>query len=78
MTREARIRRAALFLLLALGLEALSLVWRHPLAPLLFVGGGGFLALLGILSFLGALLAPSERRADFGSFDSEDEERRAS
>jgi hypothetical protein len=58
MTSEERIRRAAAFLLLGLGVEALSLYWSHPLSLPLFLVIGALLAALGAGSFLLALVSP--------------------
>ena len=58
MTREARVRRAAAYLLVGLGVEALSLYWRHPLSLPIFLGLGALLGGIGAASFLLAMVSP--------------------
>jgi hypothetical protein len=67
VTNEGRLRRAAFFLLLGLGVESLSLAWSHPLSFYLFVAGGGLFAFLGIWSFLLSFVSPPARRGSWGS-----------
>jgi hypothetical protein len=65
ITNEGRLRRAAFFMLLALGIESISLYWRHPLSIYLFAAGWGLCALLGVGSFLRALISPSVKRGSW-------------
>jgi hypothetical protein len=58
---ERTIRRSAILILLAFGVEALSLLWKSPLAFFVFMIVSGLLALLGIASYLLSLVA-SDRR----------------
>ncbi|HEV8128422.1 MAG TPA: hypothetical protein VGQ14_02070 [Candidatus Eisenbacteria bacterium] len=58
---ERAIRRSAILLLLAFAVEALSLLWKSPLAFFVFMFVSGLLALLGIASYLLSLVA-SDRR----------------
>jgi hypothetical protein len=58
---ERAIRRSSLLLLLAFAVEALTLLWKSPLAFFVFMIVSGLLALLGIASYLLSLVA-SERR----------------
>jgi len=61
MTNHGRIRRAALFMLLALAAEVASLIWRHPLSVYVLGAAGGLLALLSIASLLLSLVSrPAE------------------
>jgi hypothetical protein len=48
---------AGVFLILGLLVEALCLVWKGPLAFLLFLGLGGFLLFAGIVIFLFSLVS---------------------
>jgi hypothetical protein len=62
ITNEGRLRMAALFMLLMLGVELLSLAWKHPLSFYLFTLAGGVFALLAIGSFLRSLVSPAATR----------------
>ena len=46
-TNHGRIRRSALFMLLALAVEVLSMFWRHPLSFYCFVAAGSVLGFGG-------------------------------
>jgi hypothetical protein len=48
---------AGVFLILGLLVEALCLVWKGPLAFLLFLGLGGILLFAGIVIFLFSLVS---------------------
>jgi hypothetical protein len=65
ITNEGRLRRAACFMLLGLGIEAITLQWRHPLSIYVFVAGWGVCGLLGVGSFLRALISPSAKRGSW-------------
>jgi hypothetical protein len=65
ITNEGRLRRAAFFMLLGLGIESISLYWRHPLSIYLFAAGFGLCALLGVGSFLRALISPPAKRGSW-------------
>lgn len=54
---ERRLQIAGVFLILGLLVEALCLVWKGPLAFLLFLGLGGFLLFAGIVIFLFSLVS---------------------
>ncbi len=58
VTSYGRIRRSAFFMLLALGAEALSTLWRHPLSFYFFVAVGSLCLLLAAASFLLSWFAP--------------------
>jgi hypothetical protein len=62
MTSEGQLRRAALFMLLGLGFEWLSLAWEHPLSFYVFAVGGGLCALMAVGSFLLSFISPSARK----------------
>jgi len=49
---EARLRTSAVLVMSGLVVEIASLTWRHPTAFLVFVGIGGLLMAVGMLSFL--------------------------
>jgi hypothetical protein len=61
ITSHGRIRRAAFFMLLALGAEALSTLWRHPLSFYFFVVSAGLCLLLAGASFLLSWFAPQAK-----------------
>jgi hypothetical protein len=54
---ERRLQIAGVFLILGLLVEALCLVWKGPLAFLLFLGLGGILLFAGIVIFLFSLVS---------------------
>jgi hypothetical protein len=54
---ERRLQVAGVFLILGLGVEALCLVWKGPLAFLVFLGLGGILLLAGIVVYLFSLVS---------------------
>jgi len=56
------IRRSALLLLGAFVIEVFSLLWKSPLAFFLFLGIGGLLALLGMVSYLLSLVSSEATR----------------
>ena len=60
MTGETRSRAAAGLVTLGLGVEAAMLLWRHPLAFLVFAGPGLLLLAAGMLLFLAGLLRGEE------------------
>ena len=49
---ESRLRASALLVMSGLVVEIASLTWRHPTAFVVFVGIGGLLRAVGMLSFL--------------------------
>jgi hypothetical protein len=61
ITSSGRIRRAAFFMLLALGAEALSTQWSHPLSFFVFVATAGLCFLLATGSFLLSWFAPQAK-----------------
>ncbi len=78
ITSEGRIRRSALFMLLALAAETLTMYWRHPLSFYLFAIAGGILGLLGTVSFLLSFVSHRAQPDSWASVvDSFEEERRA-
>lgn len=61
VTNHGRIRRAAVFMLLALGAEAASLAWKHPLSLYVFGAVGVLMALLSAISLALSLVSrPAE------------------
>lgn len=58
---ERRFRSAGLAIILGLAVQALTLVWSHPLAFLAFLGLGVPLTALGILLYLWALVSERGR-----------------
>jgi len=61
MTQEPRmtknLRTAGILVIAGLIVEALSLVWNHPLSFVAFMGIGGLLMAAGILWYLWALVS---------------------
>jgi heme A synthase len=53
---ERRLRIAGVLLVLGLGIDALSLLWNHPLAFLGFMFVGGLFVFLGIAVYLASLV----------------------
>ncbi len=54
---ERRLQIASVFLILGLLVEALCLVWKGPLAFLVFLGLGGILLFAGIVVYLFSLVS---------------------
>jgi hypothetical protein len=52
-----RLRIAGVLIFMGLIVEALSLIWNHPLSFVAFVGIGGLLLFLGIVVYLTALVS---------------------
>ncbi|HWF03576.1 MAG TPA: hypothetical protein VHA06_07815 [Candidatus Angelobacter sp.] len=52
-----RVRIAGVFILLGLVVEGLSLMWNHPLSFIAFLGIGGLLLAVGIVTYLLMLLS---------------------
>jgi hypothetical protein len=52
-----RVRIAGAFVLLGLVVEGLSLMWNHPLSFIAFIGIGGLLLAVGIVTYLFMLLS---------------------
>ncbi len=77
VTNHGRIRRAALFMLLALAAEVASLAWRHPLSIYVFGAVGALLVLLSVTSVLLSLVSPPAEAERPDSAEADDEERRA-
>ncbi len=77
VTNHGRIRRAALFMLLALAAEVASLAWRHPLSIYVFGAVGALLVLFSITSVLLSLVSPPAEVARAESGESDEEERQA-
>jgi hypothetical protein len=55
-----RLRIAGVLVVLGLIVEALSLIWNHPLSFVAFLGIGGLLLFLGIGVYLTALVSPRQ------------------
>jgi hypothetical protein len=55
-----RLRIAGILIALGLCVEALSLIWNHPLSFVAFLGIGGLLLFLGIVAYLTALVSPGQ------------------
>ena len=55
-----RLRIAGVLIVLGLIVEALSLIWNHPLSFVAFLGIGGLLLFLGIVVYLAALVSPRQ------------------
>lgn len=66
MTRAHRpdplLRRTAVVLAVSLLWAAATLLWRHPLAFVLFAIGSGGLAAYGLASYVRSLLRPADSR----------------
>jgi hypothetical protein len=56
---ERALRISGILLILGIAVEIISLVWKKPLAFLLFVGVGGSLTFVGIVLYLYSLLPPA-------------------
>lgn len=56
---EKRLQIAGVFMILGLLVEALCLIWKGPLAFLVFLGLGGILLLAGIVVYLFSLVSVS-------------------
>lgn len=77
VTNHGRIRRAAVFMLLALGAETASLAWKHPLSLYVFGAVGALMALLSAASLALSLVSrPAEMELVPGA-GADDGERRA-
>jgi len=55
-----RLRIAGVLIVLGLIVEALSLIWNHPLSFVAFLGIGGILLFLGVVVYLTALVSPRQ------------------
>jgi len=55
-----RLRIAGVLIVLGLIVEALSLIWNHPLSFVAFLSIGGLLLFLGIVVYLTALVTPRQ------------------
>ena len=55
-----RLRIAGVLIVLGLIVEALSLIWTHPLSFVAFLAIGGLLLFLGIVVYLTALVSPRQ------------------
>lgn len=51
-----RIRVSGIFILLGMGIEAVSLLWVHPTAFLVYATFGGFCLLVGLVAYLFSLV----------------------
>lgn len=64
MTENGRMGRklktSGLVIIAGLLVEAVSLLWNHPLSFVAFVGFGGLLLTAGILLYLWALVTPAD------------------
>jgi predicted membrane channel-forming protein YqfA (hemolysin III family) len=49
---HARMRLSGAFIILGLVIQALSLLWNHPLSFIAFVTAGGLLLVIGIVLYL--------------------------
>ena len=56
---EKRLQIAGVFMILGLLVEALCLIWKGPLAFLVFLGLGGILLFAGIVVYLFSLVSVS-------------------
>lgn len=56
-----KLRTAGACIIIGIVVEALSLVWNHPLSFVAFVGIGGLFMAVGILLYLWALVSPGSR-----------------
>jgi hypothetical protein len=54
-----KLRISGILVIAGLLVEALSLVWNHPLSFVAFLGIGGLLLAAGILLYLWALVSPA-------------------
>jgi hypothetical protein len=54
-----KLRISGILVIAGLLVEALSLVWNHPLSLVAFLGIGGLLLAAGILLYLWALVSPA-------------------
>jgi len=77
ITSYGRIRRSAFFMLLALGTEALSTHWRHPLSFYVFLATGGIFVLLAAGSFLLSWFAPRAKPESWAPITSIEESKEA-
>jgi hypothetical protein len=59
---EARLRLAALLVMVGIVVEIASLTWRHPTAFIVFVGIGGLLMAAGMSTFLWTIVSPGVSR----------------
>jgi hypothetical protein len=55
-----RLQIAGVLIVLGLIVEALSLIWNHPLSFVAFLAIGGLLLFLGIVVYLTALVSPRQ------------------
>jgi len=55
-----RLRIAGVLIVLGLIVEAVSLIWNHPLSFVAFLGVGGLLLFLGVVVYLTALVNPRQ------------------
>ena len=55
---QRRMRWSGLFILVGLGVEVFSLLWRSPLSFFVFMIFGGALIVVGIVAFLLSLVGP--------------------
>ncbi len=61
---HARLRFAGAFIILGLMVQALSLLWNHPLSFIAFVILGGLLQVIGIALYLLTVVNMAERPAE--------------
>jgi len=59
----AKLRKSGILIILGLLVEALTLVWNHPLAFIAFIGISGLLMAIGILLYLWALVSHSTQKS---------------
>ena len=77
VSSQGRIRRSAIFMLLALVAETLSMYWRHPLSFYFFLIAGGVFALLGTIAFLLSFVSPQVESETWAPLASVERPRRA-
>lgn len=58
-----KLRKSGLLIILGLLVEALTLLWNHPLAFIAFIGIGGLLIAIGILLYLWALVSHTSQKS---------------
>jgi hypothetical protein len=57
-----KLRISGILIILGLLVEALSLLWNHPLSFIAFVGVGGLAIFIGIVTYLLALISLEKRQ----------------
>lgn len=65
-----KLRTASAFIIIGILVEALSLLWNHPLSFVIFLGISGLLMAVGILLYLWALVSSGSRSDKSGTASS--------